>query len=59
MASNGAQQITGRKRELAALDRALATLERGSGATVALLGEPGIGKSRLLAELCARAEDRS
>jgi DNA-binding CsgD family transcriptional regulator len=40
------------------LDRALAAVERGPARAVGLRGEPGIGKSRLLAELAARAEER-
>ena len=41
------------------LDRALAAVERGPSRAVGLRGEPGIGKSRLLAELASRAEKRS
>jgi ATP/maltotriose-dependent transcriptional regulator MalT len=40
------------------LDRALAAMERGPSRAVGLRGEPGIGKSRLLAELASRAEER-
>jgi ATP/maltotriose-dependent transcriptional regulator MalT len=40
------------------LDRALAAVERGPSRAVGLRGEPGIGKSRLLAELASRAEER-
>lgn len=43
--------LVGRVQELAALD---AALERREG-VVAIVGEPGIGKSRLLAEVAARA----
>ena len=49
-------QLVGRAEELDVLDRALAELDRGRGGALALTGEPGIGKSRLLAELAARAE---
>jgi predicted ATPase len=52
-----AEQLVGRAAELGALERAMAELERGPGA-VALVGEPGIGKTRLLAELGARADDQ-
>ena len=50
-----AEQVVGRAAELGVLDRALDGLERGSPAIVELVGEPGIGKTRLLAELSARA----
>jgi DNA-binding CsgD family transcriptional regulator len=51
-----AQALVGRAAELERLDDALAELEqrRGSG-LVELVGEPGIGKTRLLAELGRRA----
>lgn len=39
-------------------DEALARLDRGEGAAIALVGEPGIGKTRLLAELSRQADDR-
>jgi DNA-binding CsgD family transcriptional regulator len=53
-----AGRLVGRAEELGLLDRALAELDRGRGGALALVGEPGIGKSRLLAELSARAESR-
>jgi ATP/maltotriose-dependent transcriptional regulator MalT len=40
------------------LDRSLVAVERGPSRAVGLRGEPGIGKSRLLAELASRAEAR-
>jgi DNA-binding CsgD family transcriptional regulator len=40
------------------LERALATVEHGASHSVGLRGEPGIGKSRLLAELASQAEAR-
>ncbi|HKS99252.1 MAG TPA: AAA family ATPase [Rugosimonospora sp.] len=47
--------FTGRHRELAQLTTLLPT---GGGArVVAVVGEPGIGKTRLLRELCARTPD--
>ena len=46
--------LVGRAEELALLESALAQPLRGSGA-VELAGEPGIGKTRLLAELASRA----
>jgi DNA-binding SARP family transcriptional activator/tetratricopeptide (TPR) repeat protein len=50
--------FVGRQRELAALDEALADALAGRGRVVLLAGEPGIGKSRLAAELAARAHAR-
>ena len=47
--------LVGRSRERALLDQALERIGDG-GLVVAIDGEPGIGKSRLLAELAARAE---
>lgn len=47
--------IVGRARELAELDAHRRAVARGPGRCVALVGEPGAGKSRLLAELRARA----
>jgi ATP/maltotriose-dependent transcriptional regulator MalT len=48
--------LVGRAEELSSLDRALAELEQGRSAAILLVGEPGIGKTRLLAELAARAD---
>ncbi|MCX4760253.1 AAA family ATPase [Streptomyces sp. NBC_01275] len=49
-------QLVGRFSELARLDALLADLGRpGVPTVVDLVGEPGIGKSRLLGEVCARA----
>jgi ATP/maltotriose-dependent transcriptional regulator MalT len=50
--------LVGRRYELGALDRVLAGVERGPAQAIGLRGEPGIGKSRLLAELASRAEER-
>ena len=52
------QPLVGRAGELKEMDRALAALNRGRPATLALVGEPGIGKSRLLAELGSLATER-
>src|SRR5436190_9938357 len=51
--------IVGRERELSQLDDVMADLADGRGAIVAITGEPGIGKSRLIAEARRRAEDRA
>jgi DNA-binding CsgD family transcriptional regulator/tetratricopeptide (TPR) repeat protein len=53
-----ADQLVGRADELGSLDEGLAKLDQGRAVAVELLGEPGIGKTRLLAELAARAEAR-
>src|SRR5262245_17829004 len=53
-----AEHLVGRAEELGALDRALAELERGRPAAIEVVGEPGIGKTRLLRELGARADGR-
>jgi ABC-type oligopeptide transport system substrate-binding subunit/class 3 adenylate cyclase len=49
--------LVGREAELAALTGALEGLCQGHGAIVALLGEAGIGKSRLVEEAHAWAQD--
>jgi MoxR-like ATPase len=38
------------------MQRALVGVERGAPGALVLTGEPGIGKSRLLGELAARAD---
>ena len=48
--------IIGRRAELAALTQALRSLGDRESPIVVLSGEPGIGKTRLLDELCARAD---
>ncbi|MFJ3233848.1 AAA family ATPase [Streptomyces sp. NPDC086787] len=49
-------ELVGRSSEIARLDAVLAELGgAGTPAVVDIAGEPGIGKSRLLAEVCARA----
>jgi ATP/maltotriose-dependent transcriptional regulator MalT len=53
-----ANHLVGRAEELGSLDRVLAELDRGRAVAVELVGEPGIGKTRLLKELAARAEER-
>ena len=49
--------LLGRDVELAALLDALGEARLGRGGAVVVVGEPGIGKSRLVAELRARATD--
>ncbi|TDV56276.1 ATP-binding protein [Actinophytocola oryzae] len=50
-----APSIVGRDTELGVLDRALADARIGRGGAVFLVGEPGIGKSRLANEASGRA----
>ena len=50
--------LVGRARELRELDVALDRLAAKEPWFVQIIGEPGIGKSRLLAELCRRGEAR-
>jgi DNA-binding CsgD family transcriptional regulator len=48
----------GRSEQLGSLEQALDELGRGEPGAIELVGEPGIGKTRLLAELANRAEQR-
>ena len=48
--------FVGRAEELGSLTRALAELDRGRSVAILLVGEPGIGKTRLLTEFGARAD---
>src|SRR6266542_3915143 len=52
------ERIVGRTDELDALEQVLDELDRGRSGAIELVGEPGIGKTRLLTELAARAELR-
>ena len=47
----GLRSVTGRDAELATIGDAWGHVRRGSGRLVALIGEPGIGKSRLVEEV--------
>jgi adenylate cyclase len=49
------RELVGRESELAAVEQALRELTIGRGAVVTVTGEPGVGKSRLTAEVKARA----
>lgn len=48
--------FVGRRAELEAFDRALDALRIGRGGIVLLLGQPGIGKTRIASEFASRAE---
>lgn len=50
--------LVGRAEELGVLDGALDCLDDGGSGALELTGEPGIGKTRLLSELAARADAR-
>jgi DNA-binding NarL/FixJ family response regulator len=47
--------MVGRERELASIERTLRAVRTGTFAWVAVTGEPGIGKTFLLREMCHRA----
>ncbi len=49
-AARGLTRFVGRRGEIGQLDRALELAGRGQGQIVALVGEPGVGKSRLVWE---------
>src|SRR5690606_27122503 len=44
-------QLVGRDREIALLKDRFSALQSGTGSVVAVIGEAGLGKSRLVAEL--------
>lgn len=49
--------FVGRRHELAVLSSALDRVRHGHGSLIELIGEPGMGKSRVIDELRRRAED--
>ena len=49
--------FVGRARELGELERVLEEARGGRGAIVLIVGEPGIGKTRLASEFAERARD--
>lgn len=51
-----AGELIGRQPEVAALERARDDSRDGRARIVEICGDPGIGKTRLLTELCSRAE---
>src|SRR5215217_748943 len=50
--------LVGRRAEVGAIDRALDAVASGRPGVLEITGEPGIGKSRLIAEACERADER-
>jgi DNA-binding NarL/FixJ family response regulator len=52
------QQLVGRGEELGSFEQLLAEVDSGDTAAVELVGEPGIGKSRLLSEFAGRADSQ-
>jgi DNA-binding CsgD family transcriptional regulator len=56
LGSSGA--LVGRQAECEVVDQALARLANGGSQVIELTGDPGIGKTRLLAELAHRAGER-
>src|SRR3954454_8929043 len=52
------EHLVGRAAELGTLDGAVEALKREGPAATLLVGDPGIGKTRLLAELVAHADAR-
>lgn len=50
--------LVGRSDEIGLLDEVLTDLSRGRTGVIELTGEPGIGKTRLLADVAVRAEGR-
>jgi DNA-binding NarL/FixJ family response regulator len=56
--AQGAERLVGRAEELGRISDALAELADGRPALIELVGEPGIGKTRLLAELAQIADAR-
>ena len=58
-AERGLTPLVGRERELALLEESFVRAAAGRGQVVFVVGEPGIGKSRLLAEFRRRVGERS
>jgi ATP/maltotriose-dependent transcriptional regulator MalT len=56
--ADAAEPLVGRPAELDAFNQILVDVDQGRPASLALVGEPGIGKTRLLAELTWLADDR-
>jgi class 3 adenylate cyclase/tetratricopeptide (TPR) repeat protein len=54
----GLTRLVGREHELQHLEEALELALSGEGQAVGVVGEPGVGKSRVCAELAARCRER-
>ncbi len=54
----GFSSFVGRGEEMAVLEAALGRAERGEGAAVGIVAEPGVGKSRLCYEFAERCRER-
>jgi predicted ATPase len=52
-----ADELVGRVEELDALNRAVTGLATSGASTIIVLGEPGIGKTRMVTELAGRANE--
>lgn len=50
--------FVGRREELALLELLWSSVRKGNTHVVSVVGEPGVGKSRLLAELCPQGSER-
>src|SRR3954452_6757841 len=51
-------QFVGRAEELGSFDQVLGEVDRGVSSAIALVGEPGIGKTRFLAEFSHSADEQ-
>jgi predicted ATPase len=58
MSSDRGPRLVGRSAELLVIDAALEAVCSGRARVVGIVGEPGIGKTRLLAEVAERARAR-
>src|SRR5947209_7520281 len=56
--SRRSRRLVGRGAELAELGQVLDALGRGENGAVCVTGEPGIGKTSLIAEVLVRADER-
>ncbi|MDX6632122.1 MAG: hypothetical protein QOG26_127 [Solirubrobacterales bacterium] len=56
--ARGFSRFVGRERELAVLEQALEDAREGKGQVVGIVGEPGVGKSRLCHEFAERCRAR-
>ncbi|MEU7766523.1 AAA family ATPase [Nocardia sp. NPDC049190] len=54
-AGGGGLRLAGRASEVLSIEKVLNDARSGAAGAVVVLGEPGIGKTRLLGELCERA----